>query len=726
MSRRSLILCLSALAVMILGVGVAVAFLYSGSGRDSASASKVADETRYLLFPAVPSDAVAVFCSSEAEGSFLSAFSEEIVQAAGDSRVVVSLHHSGKTLVPLFVIDAGKTSEKSTAVSLSLMEAAAGCGMHADTISCASVSDVRKNLASRSLVVVSKLENLVNSSIRHLRSGESVMDASGFTEVSAMVSGEELVFISNAYSQKFASAMFSGKYRGYAAFFSRFADWTAFSVGDDFSLEGAAASVKQQTDFMSVLDASQPATSGLSSVVPAYTIFAASLPMKDVDAYLSAYEGFVDSKHQLASYKARLKELSKTFEIQTGDLLKLAQPAEIASASFKVSGRIERVNLMRIASGAVGTFCPEAASKGQDKAVYPYKYAGFASAYFGDLFALADESCCTYVGGWLVTGSRKAVDEYVSNGALEYTLADKMKDSDQQDLLARTPAVFVLYFSLSEDKDELSGIFSPGFLKYVGSLTEGQDYCPFVLTAVKGKKRTVLHADLLRTTVKRSKAPAADRDTTVVIPEGPYEVRNSGTGKMNKFYQNSHLSLCLSQDGKDLWGIPFQQKICGIATTIDYYANGKLQILFGAGSRMYLIDRLGRFVNGFPVDLGKEILLGPEPYDFNGVHRYNVMVLHKDKTIEMYDMKGRKPDSWKGIKSEETIKALPQKISAAGKSYWVVRTSVQTLVFPLMGGEPLTVFEGDKMIRPDSEIKVLEGPALGFECYDGQTRTLKL
>jgi hypothetical protein len=162
-----------------------------------------------------------------------------------------------------------------------------------------------------------------------------------------------------------------------------------------------------------------------------------------------------------------------------------------------------------------------------------------------------------------------------------------------------------------------------------------------------------------------------------------------------------------------------------MANTIDYYANGKLQILFGAADKIYLIDRLGRFVSGFPVSLGKEILLGPEPYDFNGVNKYNVMVLHKDNSLEMYNLKGIKPESWKGIKVEETIKSLPEKIAVGGKSYWVVRTSVQTLIFPLMGGDALTVFEGDKMIRPDSEIRVIDAATVGFDCYDGKQRSLK-
>ena len=159
---------------------------------------------------------------------------------------------------------------------------------------------------------------------------------------------------------------------------------------------------------------------------------------------------------------------------------------------------------------------------------------------------------------------------------------------------------------------------------------------------------------------------------------------------------------------------------------MDYYANGKLQILFGSGSSIYLIDRLGHYVNGFPVDLGKPILLGPKPYDFNGVHKYNALVLHKDNTIQMYNLKGRKPEAWKGITSDEKIKSLPERLTVGGKDFWVVRTSVQTLIFPFYGGSPLTVFEGDAMIRPDSEIKILDNASVQAVSYDGKARTVAL
>ena len=131
-------------------------------------------------------------------------------------------------------------------------------------------------------------------------------------------------------------------------------------------------------------------------------------------------------------------------------------------------------------------------------------------------------------------------------------------------------------------------------------------------------------------------------------------------------------------------------------------------------------------MTGFPLNLGKPIRLGPDVYDFNGARAYNIMVLHKDNTIEMYNLKGNKPASWKGIACNETIKDLPERIEVGGKTFWVVRTSIQTLIYPFEGGDPLTVFEGQKMILPTSAIKVLDGTSVQAETYGGKVVTVKL
>ena len=695
MSRKSLILCLSVLAFLVVGTGIAVAFLYkdTDAGRKTATV-KVADHDGYRLLAAVPSDAVLVACFSD--------------RSPLKSDMAVSLHYSGK-LLPLYVYDAGKPSETPSEEAAALMENLEGKGLAAEYA-----------VAERSMVVASESEVLVQSSLRHIGKSMSVMDAPGFAEASGTVSGKDVLFMSNVHASYLMPAVFTRKYTSYSGFVSRLSDWTAFDVSesdDEFSLLGSVVYDKDASEFMTVLQKSVPAASSVAEILPSYTVFAASVPVGDLETYTDAYKSFLDSRNALQKSLSAQKIMDDKAGISPYDFMVNAGVKEAATASFMVAGKLEKINLLK-----TGKKMPELL-EGKEK---EWPYAGFASSVFGNLFALEDESCFTWMDGWIISGSEKAVEEYVSGRATGYSLRQYMADASQDDLLAERKSSFVAYLSFSEDYKVLDNVFKTAFLKMIAPLYEGAEYAPMVFSVAPGKNAPSLSMDMKKLQLQKTKAPAFERDTTVVVPKGPFEVKNSGTGKMNRFYQNSHLSLCLSEDGKDLWGIPFKEPLCGRASNVDYYANGKLQIIFGAGSRIYILDRLGRFVSGFPIDLKKEILLGPDVYDFNGTKKYNIMVLHKDNTVEMYNLKGQKPSSWKGIKASETIKSLPEKIAVGGSSFWVVRTSLQTLVYPFYGGDPLTAFEGDQMIRPDSEVKAVDGTTVEAVCYDGKRRTVKL
>lgn len=717
MNRKTFFALLSILAVMIVGVGVAVALLYSGTGGGKADSKAVAGEDVFMLLPAVPSDAAAVAVLSHSD--------------LLDSKTIVSLHHSGE-LTPLYIYDAGRaTSSPSEDVS-PVIDTLRSRNMWVEFVDCSSLSDIEGKLSKRSILIASESEALVRSSVRHLEKAVSVIDAPGFSDAADKADGKDVLFVSNSHSASLLPSMLVRKYSSYAGFISRLADWLVFDIDYDedyVSLDGRVAYDGEVEEFMTVLESSVPSESAVSAILPSYTRFVASLPLEDMDTYLDAYESYLDTRQALPKKDLKNRELKSKAGIDPETFFRSIGVKEVASASFMVGKNLETVNLVRVGKDAHKLLLADTGVKSIKDyvpAVHQWKYSGFLSAMFGDLFQLKDETCFTLMNGWLVSGSHQGVEEYVSGRVMEYTLEEYMSDASQDDLLAENESSFVSFFSFSDASSSLEDIFRKPFLEMTSYLWKGAEFCPAVLSVHKDKEGIRISVDMKRLELARSKAPAFERDATVYVPEGPFEVKNSGSGKMNKFYQNSHLSLCLSEDGRDLWGIPFKNKICGIAETIDYYANGKLQILFGAGSKMYLIDRLGRFVNGFPVEFGKEILLGPQSYDFNGTKRYNVMVLHKDNSLEMYNMKGEKPESWKGIEIDETIKSLPERIIVGGKSFWVVRTSIQTLIYPFVGGEPLTVFEGDKKIRPDSRITVVDVSSVEVDCYDGHNRNVKL
>lgn len=434
----------------------------------------------------------------------------------------------------------------------------------------------------------------------------------------------------------------------------------------------------------------------------------------------------MDSRQQLQPMLAVQKRLEASAGISPEELFSILDVQEVASASFIAGGREEKVNLLRVANRESVIFFKGngiSSFRGYKPAVHSWAYQGFVSSVFGSLFAVDDESCFTYTDGWIITGSRTAIEDYVDRNALDYTLKQYLADAGKPELLSQTPVLAVAYYSLNEGRNDA---LKKPILDMVADAMKA-DCAPIVLTITKNKKKVEVSADVYALTLKKTKAPLFDRDTTVTVPSGPFKVRNSHTGKMNVFYQNSSKAICLrDENGRDMWGVPFGKSLCGTAHNVDFFANGKLQILFGAGSGIYVIDRLGRYVTGFPVDLGKEILLGPDVYDFSGSRRYNIMVLHKDNTIDMYNLKGRKPADWKGITAPETIKALPQRLTLSGKDFWIVRTSIQTLIFPFYGGTPLTVFEGNDKIRPDSEVRPVDGTSVEVDCYNGKKVTLKL
>lgn len=756
MNRKTLIACAVALAVLAAIVVVAVFFLYSGT--EDTKAASMASESKTGLLAAVPSDAVMVIefsdmktaCSllTDSAGcfhyftgspgpaplmAFLEKHSADGLGALKSSRAVLSLHYNG-ALVPLLIIDAGRAGSSGEDVKTFAAEADS-CGLSATVLDCSSIADSRSYLFRRDIILLSTSDVQTKSAERHIGKSVSILDSEGFAGCAEKAGAENTVLISCRQAGKFFTGIADRSVYGYADFMKNFSGWAAFSLREftDSHLlaEGHFCYGDGVEDFANVFSKYSPSRSEVSKVIPSYTIFFASIPLENVSAYISAADDFADGTGRLGKIETARKLLQKQAGVAPLLWASTLDIKEVSAAFFRVGENIEKVLLMKIGSKDMGTVFSDADPSSAKEAapkVCKYAYPGFASSVFGPFFTASDESFYTYIDGWIIVGSRPAIQEYADGRALENTLAGYMADASVQPDQLSSRTYFTCCLSVSEDKAALEQVFKPAFASSLSRMGDGYSYTPVLFSITRDKNdELVACAETFRIEVMKSKAPVFERDTTVVIPKGPFKVKNSGTGQMNLFYQQDNMYLCLKElGGKGIWGVPFSTPICGNAGTIDYFANGKLQILFASGSKLYLIDRLGRYVNPFPVDLGKEILIGPGIYDFNGTRKYNVMILHKDNTIEMYNLQGRRPAQWKTITSDQTIKGLPEAVKVAGKTYWIVRTSIQTLIFGFYGGDPLTVFEGDRMIRSDSKIIPGEGASVKAVCYDGKTHVIKL
>ena len=429
MSRKSLIICLAVLAAMILGVGIAVVFLYSGvDSKQTRKGNDVPDQERYLLLPAVPSDAVLVACLSDVEEAssgvlagfdFTSALADSIASgcfpSVANTSMAVSLHYNGD-LQTLYVFDAGKASSELSEDFSSLMEFAESWDMYTDHVDCSIVTDGSRDISKRSLILVSESETLVKSSRRHLEKSLSVMDAAGFPDAAASVAGQDVVFFANSHAKMLMSGMFARKYAAHHPFMTSFAQWTVVDLtkADASGLHAVGVPIFEgdPSEFMTVLSKSEPAVSKVSRMLPSYTVSAVSLPMKDAEAYMTAYQAYMDSKQSLQSFRRKQRDLETRTGLKPEDFVRRLDVKEMARATFMTGGALDTVNLMRIGREDtlifVGT--EDKSFKDYTPAIHSWPYASYAASVFGRFFDIKDESCFTYMDGWIISGSLKAVE----------------------------------------------------------------------------------------------------------------------------------------------------------------------------------------------------------------------------------------------------------------------------------------------------------------------------
>ena len=702
MAKRSTIAAVVIVAVLLAGIAVAVTKLYTPvPGEDEV----VSAPTGWTILRAVPSDAAAVFVfDGSSKASRILADSTGLlqgivapgndafmafIQSLGRRKMAISLHNSGN-LVPLVAaqIQPSDTVARQLATKAGL-----------------------KTLEKDGHLLASRSETFVNAGARHLEEGLSILGTRRLQDLVNHVSGQAVLLVSHAHAPKLLQT-FAGKEFRKDSFVKDLTAWSAWTIQDagkeQLILKGVALPGEAHASFFGAFAGTSAQTAEFPEAVPYFTATAVAVPIPDVDAYLASRRKLEDGQGHLAQFNKLLKAKAGR-SLSPEEWFRNLQPKELVRISFFEKGERQEALLvksardLKLGSGASN------------------EYRGVLAQVAGEDFAVTDTLCASLGGKWSVFASAPTIQALQDASIKEYNLKNRLADAS-----VSLPAGFVAYSSLTDAPDLPERLLVKELATPLKEFAVGAGFAPAIATLDLSEGLPSMRVRVSTHTLKGNKVQVMERDTTVNVPTGPYTVYNYFTKKNNQLYQNSSLSICLNdENGKGVWGIPFKEPICGRVHDIDFYKNGKIQFLFAAGDKLYLLDRLGHWVNGFPVKLPKAVLLGPDVYDFTGAGGYTVMVLHKDNSLERYNLHGQKPDGWKGIQAPETVKNLPELLEVNGKNYWVVRTSVRTLVYPLAGGEPLVKEEGNKMLRPDAQLKITSKGISG-ECYDGRNRDFKL
>jgi hypothetical protein len=168
--------------------------------------------------------------------------------------------------------------------------------------------------------------------------------------------------------------------------------------------------------------------------------------------------------------------------------------------------------------------------------------------------------------------------------------------------------------------------------------------------------------------------------------------------------QDSAWNISLvSAQGKILWKIPTNGLIAGEVIQVDYFNNGKLQYFFATPGSLHVVDRLGKYVNPFPVKIPEEDIEFVSLVDYDHSKKYRFFVAGKSGKIWMYDKDGTNLEGWQPKDIAESLFAPPRHYRIRGKDYIIAIRDDGNVYLMNRRGELLKNFPLNLNARPSGD-----------------------
>ncbi|HUX57739.1 MAG TPA: hypothetical protein VMV77_12250 [Bacteroidales bacterium] len=328
--------------------------------------------------------------------------------------------------------------------------------------------------------------------------------------------------------------------------------------------------------------------------------------------------------------------------------------------------------------------------------VYKTRFKGLSGVMMPGFAPDFEESYFTFYDNFMIAGnSFVTISRLLYDNLLNKTLAHEIAYRDFESTLPSRAGYF-FYCVPSRIIDYLSGLLNDDIIKAILLNKNSINKIQAVGFQFASSNDMIYNSLSIKFRNEVAEESTTEwetlLDTTACIK--PFFFTNHNTGAKEIFIQDlRNNTYLINAAGRVLWKVPLRERISGTIYMIDYYKNGKYQLLFSGRNYIHILDRNGNYVERYPVKLRSPATNSLALFDYDNNLNYRLFIAGENKMIYSYDKTGNVVKGWKPFRTSGYVKAEISYFKVSGKDYIVASDETSIYFLDRTGNKRLNLKE---------------------------------
>ena len=591
---------------------------------------------------------------------------------------------------------------------------------------------------SDGVVMLSFSPLLLENAVKQFGSGSSVLEDEAFQKV--FVTGgsnvDANIFINLENLPRYISVFTEGETMELLNNFSDLANWAELDLhlrDDALLLNGFSYSDGTGDNYLNIFAGQSPLEITAESVIPGYSSAFLSLGLSDMPDFHRRYTEWMENtgrseKHiqltddfvrqtgsdPLSSFHSFMEGEVSLVMTNWNDTRKKGENFLVMKTKSRSMASSDLEDMLRYNAGVTGESFDSYrhvyrvdAEISFDIFSFPFMQTG--ELLFGRVFGLAETAYFSFVDNYLVFGeSVSSVSEFIQANVRNQTLGADNRFREFSEYLASRNNLF-FYSNVAGSAGLFTGFFSNRLSDNIEENIDSFRKFQALSLQFSSGRDMIYNNIFLKYSPLIIEEPRTEWQTLLdtIIDFKPLLLVNHNTGENEIFIQDlSNNIYLINKTGRILWKKPLSGKIMGDVYQIDYYDNGRLQMLFNTREQIFLVDRNGNDVDRYPLRLPSPATNGLSLFDYDNNKDYRIFVACEDKSVVARTKEGNIVSGWNFSGTEHNVHNKIRHFRVDGRDYIVFADAQQVYMLNR---------RGNVRVRPDTMFPVSVRNNIVFE-----------